>query len=70
MTGVQTCALPICNKKADGKGSAPDENYAREVMQLFTIGLFVAAGVEIVAHGQIECDCFEQRAVVAESIST
>lgn len=27
------------NKKSDGKGSAPDENYAREVMQLFTIGL-------------------------------
>jgi uncharacterized protein (DUF1800 family) len=27
------------NKKADGKGSAPDENYSREVMQLFTIGL-------------------------------
>ncbi len=27
------------NKKEDGKGSAPDENYAREVMQLFTIGL-------------------------------
>ena len=27
------------NKKADGNGSAPDENYAREVMQLFTIGL-------------------------------
>jgi len=27
------------NKKADGKGSAPDENYAREVMQLFSIGL-------------------------------
>jgi uncharacterized protein (DUF1800 family) len=27
------------NKKADGRGSAPDENYAREVMQLFTIGL-------------------------------
>ncbi|NTV86046.1 MAG: DUF1800 domain-containing protein, partial [Burkholderiaceae bacterium] len=27
------------NKKADGKGSQPDENYAREVMQLFTIGL-------------------------------
>jgi uncharacterized protein (DUF1800 family) len=27
------------NKKADGKGSTPDENYAREVMQLFTIGL-------------------------------
>ena len=27
------------NKKANGKGSQPDENYAREVMQLFTIGL-------------------------------
>lgn len=27
------------SKKADGKGSLPDENYAREVMQLFTIGL-------------------------------
>ncbi len=27
------------NKRADGKGSAPDENYAREVMQLFSIGL-------------------------------
>lgn len=27
------------NKKADGKGSQPDENYAREVMQLFSLGL-------------------------------
>ena len=27
------------SKKADGKGSQPDENYAREVMQLFSIGL-------------------------------
>jgi uncharacterized protein (DUF1800 family) len=27
------------NKKADGKGSQPDENYAREVMQLFSMGL-------------------------------
>ena len=28
------------NKKADGnRGSVPDENYAREIMQLFTIGL-------------------------------
>jgi uncharacterized protein (DUF1800 family) len=26
--------------KANGKGSAPDENYAREVMQLFTLGLY------------------------------
>ncbi len=27
------------NQKEDGKGRQPDENYAREVMQLFTIGL-------------------------------
>jgi uncharacterized protein (DUF1800 family) len=27
------------SKKADGKGSQPDENYAREVMQLFSLGL-------------------------------
>jgi len=27
------------NQKADGKGRQPDENYAREVMQLFTLGL-------------------------------
>ena len=27
------------NQKADGKGRVPDQNYAREVMQLFTIGL-------------------------------
>ena len=28
------------NRAADGKGRQPDENYAREVMQLFTIGLY------------------------------
>lgn len=27
------------NAKANGRGSQPDENYARELMQLFTIGL-------------------------------
>ncbi len=27
------------NQKEDGRGRLPDENYAREVMQLFTIGL-------------------------------
>lgn len=27
------------SRKADGRGSEPDENYAREVMQLFSIGL-------------------------------
>lgn len=31
----------VDNRKADpGKGTFPDENYAREVMQLFTIGLW------------------------------
>lgn len=28
------------NQKEDGKGRVPDENYAREVMQLFSIGLY------------------------------
>lgn len=28
------------NRKADSAGRVPDENYAREVMQLFTIGLY------------------------------
>lgn len=28
------------NRRADASGRVPDENYAREVMQLFTIGLF------------------------------
>jgi uncharacterized protein (DUF1800 family) len=28
------------NQKEDAKGRQPDENYAREVMQLFTIGLY------------------------------
>jgi uncharacterized protein (DUF1800 family) len=28
------------NRRADSAGRVPDENYAREVMQLFTIGLF------------------------------
>lgn len=28
------------NQKEDGRGRQPDENYAREVMQLFTLGLY------------------------------
>lgn len=39
------------NKKADGRGSQPDENYAREVMQLFSIGL-----VELNADGTPRLD--------------
>ena len=30
----------ILNRKANASGSVPDENYAREIMQLFTIGLY------------------------------
>ena len=42
------------NQKADGNGRVPDQNYAREVMQLFTIGLIKLRpdGTEIKdAHG-------------------
>ncbi|MFY9514265.1 MAG: DUF1800 domain-containing protein, partial [Rubrivivax sp.] len=37
MMGVYLSHLK--NQKADSKGRVPDENYAREVMQLFSIGL-------------------------------
>ncbi len=30
----------MANQKADGSGRVPDENFAREVMQLFSIGLY------------------------------
>ncbi len=39
------------NQKEDGKGRLPDENYAREVMQLFTIGLY-----ELNLNGTIKTD--------------
>lgn len=39
------------NQKEDGKGRLPDENYAREVMQLFTIGLY-----ELNLDGSIKTD--------------
>jgi uncharacterized protein (DUF1800 family) len=42
------------SQKADDKGRQPDENYAREVMQLFTIGLrqLQPDGTELLRHGQ------------------
>jgi uncharacterized protein (DUF1800 family) len=42
------------NKKANGQGSQPDENYAREVMQLFSIGLVLlnADGTPKLTAGQ------------------
>jgi uncharacterized protein (DUF1800 family) len=39
------------NQKEDGKGRLPDENYAREVMQLFSIGLY-----ELNLDGSIKTD--------------
>ena len=54
------------NKKADGKGSQPDENYAREVMQLFSIGL-----LELNADGTPRLDANGNKidAYVASDIS-
>jgi uncharacterized protein (DUF1800 family) len=39
------------NQKEDGKGRLPDENYAREIMQLFTIGLY-----ELNLDGSVKTD--------------
>lgn len=38
----------LANVKEDGKGRVPDENFAREVMQLFSIGLY-----ELEDNGQL-----------------
>lgn len=42
------------NRRADNSGRVPDENYAREVMQLFSIGLFElnADGTRRLANGE------------------
>jgi uncharacterized protein (DUF1800 family) len=42
------------NAKANGRGSQPDENYARELMQLFTIGLMQLNPDGTVAAGNNE----------------
>lgn len=42
------------NAKANGRGSQPDENYAREIMQLFTIGLLQLRSDGTVAPGNAE----------------
>lgn len=42
------------NAKANGRGSQPDENYARELMQLFTIGLLKLNADGTVASGNEE----------------
>jgi uncharacterized protein (DUF1800 family) len=42
------------NTKANGRGSQPDENYARELMQLFTIGLLQLNADGTVAAGNRE----------------
>jgi uncharacterized protein (DUF1800 family) len=41
----------LANQKEDATGRVPDENYAREVMQLFTIGLY-----ELNADGTVKLD--------------
>lgn len=42
------------NAKANNRGSQPDENYARELMQLFTIGLLRLQPDGTVAPGNVE----------------
>jgi uncharacterized protein (DUF1800 family) len=44
----------LANRKEDGHGRVPDENFAREVMQLFSIGLYELddAGKPKVSNGQ------------------
>ena len=49
------------NRKANASGAVPDENYARELMQLFTIGLYklnmdgsLAGGVATETYGQAD----------------
>lgn len=44
----------LSNRKEDGAGRVPDENFAREVMQLFSIGLYELddAGKPKVVNGQ------------------
>ena len=44
------------SQKADGRGSSPDENYAREVLQLFSIGLH-----QLKSNGQPKLDPSGQR---------
>ena len=47
------------NQKEDGRGRQPDENYAREVMQLFTIGLY-----------QLNADGTEKRAADGSKLAS
>lgn len=44
------------SKKADNSGRSPDENYAREVLQLFSIGLY-----QLKTNGQPKLDAAGQR---------
>ena len=47
------------NQKEDGRGRQPDENFAREVMQLFTIGLY-----------QLNADGTEKRAADGSKLAS
>lgn len=60
MEGVSTNAAMaqfltfLGNRKANANGSIPDENYARELMQLFTIGLYQLNmdGTPVISNGE------------------
>src|SRR3546814_3849702 len=62
VTGVQTCALPICDHRCDGRRCRPSHFGARQQM----------VGADIVATDSRECTAIrsEERRVGKECVST
>jgi uncharacterized protein (DUF1800 family) len=50
------------NQKADGNGREPDENYAREILQLFSIGL-IELNVDGTPRGGAVNDAYDQSTI-------
>jgi uncharacterized protein (DUF1800 family) len=50
------------NQKADGTGREPDENYAREILQLFSIGL-VELNTDGTPRGGVAIDAYDQSTI-------
>jgi uncharacterized protein (DUF1800 family) len=50
------------NQKADGKGREPDENYAREILQLFSIGL-IELNTDGTPRGGVAIDAYDQSTI-------
>jgi uncharacterized protein (DUF1800 family) len=50
------------NQKADGSGREPDENYAREVLQLFSIGL-IELNADGTPRGGVVSDAYDQSTI-------